>query len=115
MTHTTFADPHKILDQDQSLTRHHLAKIGIRHSQLDSLPLWKGMRILDIGCGPGLYLPHWLEITRSADAQFTLLDHSAAALNTCAQLALKAYHRPLFAQSSLSPSKMMLNIKHHSG
>ncbi len=90
MTHTTFADPHKILDQDQSLTRHHLAKIGIRQSQLNSLPLCKGMRILDIGCGPGLYLPHWLEITRSTDAQFTLLDHSAAALNTCAQLALKA-------------------------
>lgn len=90
MATSHFSDPHKILDTDQSLTRHHMAKVGIRHTQLDSLPIWPGMRILDVGCGPGLYLPHWLEITRNAGAQFTLLDRSASALEKCVQLASKS-------------------------
>jgi SAM-dependent methyltransferase len=67
-----------------------MAKAPIRHAQLDSLPISLGIRILDIGCGPGLYLPHWLEITREAAAQFTLLDRSASALKKCAQLAKDA-------------------------
>lgn len=84
-----FSNPHEVLDSFASLRRHHLAKKKARIEQLTKIPVTENARILDIGCGPGLYLKEWLDLTRSTEANFVLLDHSAEALAECAKIALE--------------------------
>tara|TARA_B100000749_G_C18450166_1_gene476233 strand:+ start:73616 stop:74074 length:459 start_codon:yes stop_codon:yes gene_type:complete len=75
-----FSNPHKILDGYESLERHHLAKEDLRHAQLDLIPVSKNDRVLDIGIGPGFYLPHWLKSTTDKNVTFDLFDISEEAL-----------------------------------
>jgi len=84
-----FENPHEILDGDASLLRHHKAKEQLRHHQLDLIPIPNGGLVLDIGIGPGLYLKHWLESTKSKNVHFDLFDSSESALKTCADTANK--------------------------
>jgi 2-polyprenyl-3-methyl-5-hydroxy-6-metoxy-1,4-benzoquinol methylase len=91
----SFENPHEILDGFESLRRHHLAKQNARADQLARIPLPTDARILDVGCGPGLYLKTWLQITARQNASFVLADHSPSALATCEMVAsaIGARHR----------------------
>lgn len=82
-----YENPHIILDGDASLTRHHNAKIQIRHTQLDRIPLKRNDKVLDIGIGPGLYLKYWLESTRDLQPRFDLFDASDDALRKSSKIA----------------------------
>ena len=44
------------------LTTHFLAKSANRIRDLVSLPIARGSRVLDLCCGPGLFIPHLLEL-----------------------------------------------------
>lgn len=44
------------------LTTHFLAKSPDRFRDVASLPIKPGFRVLDLCCGPGLYLPHLLDL-----------------------------------------------------
>jgi SAM-dependent methyltransferase len=82
-----YENPHAILDGDASLLRHHLAKEQLRNHQLDLIPLASHAHVLDIGIGPGLYLKHWLKITREKQTTFDLFDSSASSLKKCGMIA----------------------------
>jgi SAM-dependent methyltransferase len=44
------------------LTTHFLAKSAFRIRSLASLPIQKGAKVLDLCCGPGLYIPYLLDL-----------------------------------------------------
>ncbi len=66
---------------------HHAAKQQIREEQIAAISVKNGARILDIGCGPGLYFDFWLRHTCHQNASFTLVDNSAEALLECRKIA----------------------------
>jgi len=83
---TDFKDPHVILDGFESLCRHHFAKQTYREKQLVDLPydkIPKDAQVLDIGCGPGLYMDFWAQLPQTKNWTFHLLDHSQEALDIC--------------------------------
>lgn len=85
-----YKDPHKLLDGFASLQRHHMAKESQRHEQLDRIEINENDRILDIGVGPGLYLPHWLTKIKEKSASLHLFDHSESSLQIARQFVEEA-------------------------
>ncbi len=107
----SYFNPHQILDGFASLRRHHEAKRKFREQQLNVISVPTGSRVIDIGCGPGLYLHYWLNLTRGHNVSFTVLDSSAAALNECKRIAgdagvpdrVECIQLDLFSLSEIDP------------
>jgi Methylase involved in ubiquinone/menaquinone biosynthesis len=66
------------------LTTHFLAKSANRIRDLASLPIATGFKILDLCCGPGLYIPHLLDLV-GPTGHVTGLDHDPISLDAAHQ------------------------------
>lgn len=66
------------------LTTHFLAKSANRIRDLASLPIASGSRVLDLCCGPGLFIPHLLDLV-GPRGHVTGLDHDPVSLDAAHQ------------------------------
>lgn len=66
------------------LTTHFLAKSANRIRDLASLPIATGSKVLDLCCGPGLFIPHLLELVGPA-GHVTGLDQDPVSLDDAHQ------------------------------
>jgi SAM-dependent methyltransferase len=74
------------------LTTHFLAKSPDRIRDLASLPILTGAKVLDLCCGPGLYIPHLLDLV-GPDGHVTGLDHDPISLDAAHQRLTAQPHR----------------------
>lgn len=66
------------------LTTHFLAKSSNRIRDLTSLPIATGSKVLDLCCGPGLFIPHLLDLV-GPTGHVTGLDHDPISLDAAHQ------------------------------
>jgi len=66
------------------LTTHFIAKSANRIRDLSSLPITTGAKVLDLCCGPGLYIPHLLDLV-GPTGHVTGLDQDPISLDAAHQ------------------------------
>ena len=74
------------------LTTHFLAKSANRIRDLASLPIATGSRVLDLCCGPGLFIPHLLDLV-GPRGHVTGLDHDPVSLDAAHQRLMAQPHQ----------------------
>jgi SAM-dependent methyltransferase len=74
------------------LTTHFLAKSANRIRDLASLPIATGAKVLDLCCGPGLYIPHLLDLVGPM-GHVTGLDQDPVSLDAAHQRLKAQPHR----------------------
>ncbi|MBB4634092.1 class I SAM-dependent methyltransferase [Longimicrobium terrae] len=76
---------HKIdMASTKWLTTHFLAKSAFRIRSLASLPIQNGAKVLDLCCGPGLYIPYLLDLVGPA-GHVTGVDRDPVSLDAAHQ------------------------------
>jgi len=76
---------HKLdMASTQWLTTHFLAKSASRIRSLSTLPIASGNKVLDLCCGPGLFMPYLLDLV-GPSGHVTGLDHDPISLDDAHQ------------------------------